>query len=223
MKKLFFTTIVAAATAVSHGQGSIFVDNSGNTGVYDGAGGTVANPVYSPLVTANGLIFTTDPTEQEQNLGGRAGSMLIGVDFSWAIYGGATEAAVLAAIQSGTPLASNTGSGIVGDNPQFGVVEGQPPVPILVPGSTAGGYVYLDLFVWEGSTYPTFGAALAALDYVGDTDIFLNPTGGQGIPPQAGAYLTGMPDILLGGVPEPGTLALAALGGAALLLFRRKK
>jgi hypothetical protein len=233
MEKILLTAVSAAAVAaVSHGQGTIYIDNTINTGVYQGSGGTVANPVYSSAVTQNGLIFTLDPAEQEQNfLGGRAGSILMGDDFCWALYAGATAAATEVALFTGTPLASNTGAGITGDNATYGGVQDQTGDFYRVLGSMAGSTVYLDLQVWEGNRFPSYESAMEAGDGTADTGLFANPSGGSGFPSGPGAFLTGMPDVLIWPpdpglviwVPEPGILSLAALDGASLLLFRRKK
>jgi hypothetical protein len=216
MKKLLLTAIAASVAAVTYGQGTIFIYNVDNTGVYNGNGGSTANPVYSGSVTQNGLIFTTDSTEQA---GG--GSTLIGNDFSWALYGGAT------ATTATTLLASETGSAITGDNTSanYGNLY-YGANAVSVPGTTAAGTVYLELFVWEGSTFITYAAAASGGDFVGDSGVFANGSGGiTASGSVVAAALTGMPDMNLAvtSVPEPGTLALAALGGASLLMFRRKK
>jgi hypothetical protein len=212
MKKLLVTAIAATAAAVTYGQGTIFINNYDNTGVFNGAGGSAANPVYSAAVTQNGLIFTTDATEQQGS-----GSTLIAQDFSWALYGGATDSS-----SALTLLASETGSGIAGDNTSvgYGQLFGA-ATAVSVPGTAASSTVYLELYVWEGSTFTTYAAAMAGGDFVGDSGVFANSSGGGANPASA---LTGLPDMNLAvTVPEPGTLALAALGGASLLLFRRKK
>ncbi|MDR3434490.1 MAG: PEP-CTERM sorting domain-containing protein [Rouxiella aceris] len=211
MKQLLITALAVTAAAVtSYGQGTIFINNLNNTGVYNGNGGTVANPVFSSLVTQNGLIFTTDSTEAYQFSGG---SGLIADDFSWALYGGASA-------NSLTLITSETGSQIAGDNSNVNYgdfTEGGDT--FSVAGTTASSTVYLELYVWEGNTYSTYAAALAGGDYTGVSGVFTNPSGGGAAQPFA---LTGMPDVLVT-VPEPTSMALAALGGASLLLFRRKK
>jgi hypothetical protein len=103
MKKLLLTAVVASAAAISYGQGTILINNLQNTGVYNGNGGTTANPVYSALVTQNGLILTTDPTETQAAVSGKGSSALIGDDFSWALYGGSSASTL-------TLVASETGS-----------------------------------------------------------------------------------------------------------------
>jgi hypothetical protein len=215
MKKLLLTAIAASVAAVTYGQGTIFIYNYDNTGVANGAGGTTANPTYSAAVTSNGLIFTTDTTAQAGTLGGTAGSTLIGQDFSWALYGGAT-----ASSSALTLVASETGSDTAGDNINWGQFQGLAQT-YTVAGTTASSTVYLELYVWEGTTFTTYAAAAAGGDFVGDSGVFANASGGG---PNAPSALTGLPDMNLAVVvPEPGTLALAALGGASLLMFRRKK
>lgn len=216
MKKLLLTAVVASVAAVTYGQGTIFIYNYDNTGVSGGNGGTTANPTFSSAVTQNGLIFTTDTASQAGNLGGTAGSTLIGDDFSWALYGGAT-----ASSSALTLVASETGSAITGDNINWGQFEGLAQT-YTVAGTTASSTVYLELYVWEGNTFTSYAAAVAGGDYAADSGVFANPSGGGANAPSA---LTGLPDMDLTAtsIPEPGTLALAALGGASLLMFRRKK
>jgi len=150
MKILLVTAIAATAAAVTYGQGTIFVNNYDNSGVYNGNGGTVANPVFSSLVTQNGLIFTADSTEAYQFSGG---SGLIADDFSWALYGGSSASSL-------TLLASETGSAITGDNTtvSYGQFIGGSDF-VNVTGTTASSTVYLELYVWEGNTYHVCGCA----------------------------------------------------------------
>jgi hypothetical protein len=212
MKQLLITALAVTAAAVtSYGQGTIFINNLSNTGIYNGNGGTVANPVYSALVTQNGLIFTTDATETQAAVSGSGTSALMGDDFSWALYGGSSASSL-------TLLASETGSATTGDNEFWGQVYGGAN-QVSVTGTTANSTVYLELYVWEGSTFSTYADAVTGGDYAGVSGVFTNPSGGGNT---VGSSLTGMPDVLLT-VPEPTSMALAALGGASLLLFRRKK
>jgi hypothetical protein len=213
MKKTTLLALAMAGFAVgSYGQGTIFINNLANTGVFGGNGGTVADPVYSALVTQNGLIFTTDPTEQEGSTGGTAGSTLIGDDFSWELLGGASASSLSA-------VASFTGGQIVGDNQNYGQFQG-PSAGEDVPGTTASSTVFLELLVWEGNSFSTYAAAQLAGDYTGSSGVFTSASGGGTAQPPS---LLSMPDVLVQAVPEPGTMALSALGGLSLFLFRRKK
>jgi hypothetical protein len=81
----------------------------------------------------------------------------------------------------------------------------------------------LALVGWNG-LQTTYAAAVAAGDKLG-VYAFVNPVGNPlSTPPGTPAALSGFTgNLVLTSVPEPTTLALAGLGGAALLAFRRKK
>lgn len=213
--------LVFGFSATALAQATVYAANTHNSGVFNGAGGTplspsdTGNPVYSSLVTSNGLIFAFNPpggTNTWGSQGGPAGSQLLAVDVSFNLYGGPTAAS--AAAETNLVL-SVTGSAIAGDNVNWGQIYG-PSVGLTVPGTTAASPVWLDLQMWIGNTYTTYFAALGNVD-AGDTGPFLNPSGGGAIPPSS---LSGMPDLLLD-VPEPGLFALSSVGAAALFLFRR--
>jgi len=97
---------------------------------------------------------------------------------------------------------------------------------VTVPGIAAGGTAYVELQIWDydspaaTGTYSTFAAAVAGNDPRAQA-IFTNPTSNPGaaVPPQE---LSGSPAIVLTTVPEPATFALAGLGLASLLAFRRR-
>src|SRR5215469_3260140 len=98
MKKLVISTLLASGMAVAaFGQATVFLDTQNNTGVFGGAGGTpflystYGDPVYSPAVTQNGLIFTTDPLAQAGYLGfASTDSQMLGIDVNVTLWGGAT-------------------------------------------------------------------------------------------------------------------------------------
>jgi len=87
-----------------------------------------------------------------------------------------------------------------------------------VPGTSANGTGFFEVEAWLGN-YSSLAAAIAAGSPNGTSAVFSNPLGGGATP---GTTLTGMPAVVLT-VPEPGTFALAGLGAAALLIFRRRK
>ena len=107
-----------------------------------------------------------------------------------------------------------------------------------VGGWSDGNYTAFDVLAivgWEG-TYSSLGAALAVGAPIGIIT-FVNPLGPGGadphvpnligwdgltVSPAAAANDPGCPDLILEGVPEPSTFALAGLGGVALLSFRRR-
>ena len=79
---------------------------------------------------------------------------------------------------------------------------------------------------WDGG-YATYDDALAAgTGLAGVSAVFDNPTGNpNAVPPGTPAALTGWtsPVLVTVAVPEPSTIALAALGLGGLVLLRRRK
>jgi len=93
---------------------------------------------------------------------------------------------------------------------------------------TAGNTPYSVFVIGWSSAYATPALAAAANAPLGWSSVF-SYTSGQ-LPSGPGAFPAGTPaqqfGVLqgtVGTVPEPATLALAGLGGASLLFFRRKK
>jgi hypothetical protein len=92
----------------------------------------------------------------------------------------------------------------------------------------AGSTVVLALAVWTTSQ-PNW-SAMVAHAVRGATCCgviaFMNPTGNPEVSPPSAPNLTGwtpnIGDLAMMSIPEPGTLALAGLGVAALLIFRRR-
>jgi len=91
------------------------------------------------------------------------------------------------------------------------------PNPNL-PGTSAGEVVTLDVFAFNNGS-------LALATVSGSSGLFNLALGGGVLPPAslAGTPGAGGPGFLMQNVPEPTTMALGALGGLSLLLFRRKK
>jgi len=94
-------------------------------------------------------------------------------------------------------------------------------------GVAAGANADYVLFGWTGAA-ATYDAGLAGGAMTGVSSKFTTGTGGVGQPPTPAISLAGSFGgmTLTGGtpvVPEPSTFALAGLGAAALLIFRRRK
>jgi hypothetical protein len=80
----------------------------------------------------------------------------------------------------------------------------------------------LTLDLWTGSA-TTYANVVAGAGIYAATATFSQPLGNGGTPASSSTDFTGMPAMVMLPVPEPTTLALAGLGGAALLAFRRRK
>jgi len=119
------------------------------------------------------------------------------------------------------PVVTLTGGSLL--NLGGGLVYDPSGLSYVVPGVAANAQASLHLQFWTGNFLTYDAALLAGTALTADSPVYTNPTGGGGtpasIPPSA---MAGMPNIQLVGVPEPSTLALAGLGAAALLMYRRR-
>jgi len=158
----------------------------------------------SPTATSGGLFFVDD--------GG--GPHLITQDFSAAFYGG-TDSANLVLIQS------FFGPATLGDNAAGpGTFTDLSGTGYPVAGTTtASSSAFFRIEAWVG-TFTTYAAASAAGTYSVSSAPFVNSVKA---PPDAPPDFVSMPALILTAVPEPSTFALAGLGAAALLIFRRRK
>jgi len=94
------------------------------------------------------------------------------------------------------------------------------PVVITIPGVAASSPVNLQVKAWQTSA-GSYAAASGGLNlWFGQSATFNNKTGGDVAPPEDTIFRLDGP--LKFNVPEPTTLALGALGAAALLFRRRK-
>jgi hypothetical protein len=235
MKTMLTTIGVALSFSVgAYAQGVVKADNTANTGVYGGFGGTAfdgssTSPTYDALVTQNGLIFTSDTAAQWGNNSGPAGSQLLGVDSSFVLVGGTSSASVASIVTGagGNIVLSVTGNAITGDNVNWGQLQANAGIGNLVPGVTVSGPAFFNLFVWEGNGFADYASAVAGGDYAGSSGAWTQVVGGPNPPNPANPAptLTGMGDVLLTAtsVPEPTTLALAGLGGFGMLMALRRK
>jgi len=87
-----------------------------------------------------------------------------------------------------------------------------------VPGVAAGAAGTFEVQIWLGD-FSSYAAAAAGGAYVGMSTPFTQTLGGGSVLP---SDLTAMPAVTLAPIPEPSTIALAGLGAAALLIFRRR-
>jgi len=139
---------------------------------------------------------------------------LSGAAFFAQLYAGAAGTADANLVAVGAPTTFRTGAGA-------GFVNAISEV--VVPGVAVGGTARVQMRAWD-ATYPTYAAAFAAGNAkLGSSTAFdVSPLGGPGSPPAVPASLSGLTSFSLTQVPEPSTIALGALGIAALLFRRRK-
>jgi hypothetical protein len=157
----------------------------------------------SPSATTGGLVFL--------NTG--SGAALITHDFGIAFYGG-TDAANLTLLK--TITGANAAQMNIAGAGTFTDLSGLAATIPNASGTTA----FFVIEAWNNTAFSSYAAALAAGDFAGKTAPFANPV--KQLPDAPGDF-TGMPALTLSAVPEPGTFALAGLGAAALLIFRRRK
>ncbi len=130
----------------------------------------------------------------------------------------------LQAVGLGTYKASNDPKHYTGAD--IGAFQlGEAGVAVPIPGVAAGGVATIQLQLWfDGAStsglFANYDLAAAGGGFV-DTVTFLQNTSNPPLTPPG--PLTGMPDVHLHIVPEPSTLALAGLGIASLLVFRRRR
>ena len=207
MKKLLIIVTAAMAFAsYAYAQGTIVLINAENTSADINA-------------TANGLVWTND---------GKGGIGLWRGDLynlSLQILGGPSTDSLtpLRLIREDVVEAAGDYTGL--DVGKFVGTWNEVAV-LTVPGISPGGTAWIHLKLWwsaGGPVSPTYDAAKTdGHSFFGEA-LFQNPTGNPlASPPGLPLTLTGMPAIVLM-VPEPSMFALAGLGLAGLLIFRRRK
>lgn len=204
MKKLLLTLTVVAATALTmYGQGRVSFNNS---------------------VSGNIITITTDASQAAAGQG--APGAVLGSTYSiqllWAPQGSyASQAAFLAALLGSGPAVSFLG--VTGDAASNAGLFAGGATPNPSGTSMPAGATYtMQARAWyNNGQYATYDAAFAAGANVGVSAFFnLAPT----VAPTPAPATTGLQSFTVAGiVPEPSTFALAGLGAAALLLFRRRK
>lgn len=214
MKKLLLTSALVAVCAGAFAQGKVNVINDS-----------------SSLVT-----LTTDTTKiKAADVGlkglpvGDATPLPSGLTLVAGLYAGTTSSTLYyygsAALNSTAIPAGNI--------PAYHVVlnaiaaSGAPAIPGIASGTAIGATTpWFQIQVWD-SAYATYAAALAAGSYVGlGPEFQLNPGPSLAYtftsPPGPNTTWSETP-IVVSLVPEPSTFALAGLGAAALMIFRRRK
>jgi len=228
MKKLILAAFALTTAAGVFAQGTVVFNNR--------VTGSVITHVYAPLAS-NPTNHTIGNGSADTSAGGVDWSTYtaIGLSGTAGQYGGATTFAALlgangtgqpeSSLQPGVPPSNTFRTGAAAGFLAGGVTETYATIQPDAPGAT------VELVAWDNSSglYSTWSAASAAwaqgLIAAGRSNpINVGPVGGTGAPPN----LIGLQSFnmyFIGGTitPEPSTFALAGLGAASLLIFRRRK
>lgn len=199
MKKVVLTSLAVIGLAVgAFGQGAVQIDNNLANG-YLNNGGVHYDGAFGVELWYKNSSAASDTAINSLN----------GVNSAQA-YG------LLSA--NGFTLATHINPGAPGTTAVGGIVSGLGQVNI--PGiSPAGGAALFAVAFWTGNGNSFLGGNSAGVL------TFNNPTADYtlAVPPPAPGLDAWPVDLVMTPVPEPGTFALAGLGAAALLIFRRRK
>jgi len=212
MKKLLITTAATLVTVGVFAQGTVWFSNNGFQKISSGVTGSAASTWTVVPATANLLNFGL-------------------------FYGtGATQPGSLTFLGSVSGVNSASSAGLIVNT------SGTAVNALQVPGTTPGqANVWVQLAGWTSSFGTDWAAAQAAAaaggnNYFGTSRIVNVAPAANGLGPATGPgaiiWQTAAgtdPTKIAGGfavftnVPEPSTMALAGLGMAAMLIFRRRK
>jgi hypothetical protein len=202
MKKLILTLALVGVSAVAFGQGTVNIENDLHV---------VQLTTDTSKLLAADVAWAGQPIPVDLGTGGFIPS---GKSIVVGLYGGTTSTSL--SLLTTLPLSADANSftdGVISPN---GFT-----LPTGFPGGTAA---FFSFAAWDGAFATPFLAA-ANGSYAGDSGVFtVTPSSGTTLPASIQtASWTGGPVVLTAVVPEPSTFALAGLGAAALLIFRRRK
>jgi hypothetical protein len=209
MKKLIVTLALVAAGSLAYGQGTVQFSNGG----------------FYKISTETVVAGVPDPATLAPATGA----------FSYGLFYGIGESTSLTLLTSQFGANSTVNTGLIASPAD----NATPLNTVGIPGTSGGqANVYLQVAGWSATFGTDWAAAQAASTagtagaYFGETPVLLgpalSPTLGPGIPIWQLASGTN-PNLFhafvmfAGAVPEPSTMALAGLGIASLLIFRRRK
>jgi len=221
MKKLAITiAAVAGASLTAFSQGQVNFENANANGY------VIESSASHTATSAGSYVQSASFTAQLWALSGPSTTVPAAVD-SYGYLAPSSLASSGFSLVSGTTTAGSAGAFNAGT--------------VVVPGTTSANTI-LAVVCWSG-TWANLATALANQAYVGVLAFqqTIGPAQPSPIDPAVAdvaigwntlansplsAANSGNEDLIMTQatvVPEPGTMALAALGGASLLLFRRRK
>jgi len=223
MKKLTIMLAACGLAATAFGQGNVDFANTS---------GPLAQTNQTMLINPNGSVNSGTPT------GSAIGPTAPGASWEFALlmqsYSGTgpTAAAQLnnliseGWIYTGASGAGSLGAGKISGGANTVTTAGDPGAATSTPNQ----FIVVGWSVADGASWSAFLNNLQAGTLIGGTYAGVSAVGtgvASSSPPEGifnGTGLINSPiNLAEVVVPEPGTLALAAIGGASLLLFRRKK
>jgi len=187
--------------ALAFGQGTVWFDNASTT-----------------LSSPPDRLIRFESASTVGNVFGTAGAAAVGTNFFVNLYykaGTVTDDSLLtlatkttqSKLRASTSTAVGTWSG-----PGFATLDGVP---------YGAGTVSLQVRVWDITKAADFASQTTGSK--GKSAIFAYAMPGSSSDPVAAFNMTGFSGFNIANVPEPSTFALAGLGAAAMLIFRRRK
>ncbi len=225
MKKIILTAVLSAATLGAFAQGTIDIGNFSK--------GTFVAPIFSPNPASPGVQQVGNPgTTSYQNGGTPLGTTVYGGVPLQAGYDMvflySTSSTVPSQMSVGTTVPFQTAATATARPAGTMVSLGAFVVP-GVPGNSTINWCF-GAFSTEGGTVTTWAQALAAFasgdpnSQIGSGTVVTGTLLGGGANPAEPTTYGGWTSFsLVTPAPEPSTIALAGLGAAGLLLFRRRK
>ena len=211
MKKILVTTLVACALVSS----------------------ALAQGTVTFLAPIGGIKYTTDGTTMTAFPAGNPATLANYGQLNIAAYYHSTVGTTISMIGGVPDLTATAGWKLAGPIvSQIAPLAGGVPAKVLTTTDTAANApVQMEIVAWTGSAASFNAAALAGgnvlLAWTGDAKsgglLGWNQATGGGTAPPASLTAGAFNGLVLAPIPEPSTFALAGLGAAALLIFRRRK
>jgi hypothetical protein len=199
MKKLILSaTAVAGFSMAGFAQGGLYFDGSSNSN-------TSLNATTEGSTFINGVLDTSTD---------------INAELLYSSTATGTFNPIVTLLLSSQNANSSTASTLgqtytaVGDITEFSALYDPTGTEYVVPGIGAGATIYLEVEGWLGNSSTYAGAVTK-----GTTAVF---TEALVAVPGTSNDIEDMPALNLTAVPEPSTLAMAGVGLASMLIFRRR-